>query len=173
MTGGDKRAKALASAYDVFLRYGFRRTTMDDIAKEAGMSRPALYLLFKNKPEIFRALAQDVCVRCLSGAEAVLKTRLKKSDKLLAILDLGMLDVMEELARSPHGEELIGVEHEIAADIDTHWHKNLSGFLSHVIGGDEAHVRSVFILDAIQGMKQRGVTVADMRVTLKSMLSLV
>lgn len=50
-----KRDRAVAAAAELFLRYGFARTTMGDIAKAAAMSRPALYLLFPNKEEVFEA----------------------------------------------------------------------------------------------------------------------
>jgi AcrR family transcriptional regulator len=56
-TGPDgRRQRIMDGAMAVVLRYGFQRTTMDDVAKEAGISRPALYLLFKNKTEIYQAL---------------------------------------------------------------------------------------------------------------------
>ena len=51
-----KRARILDGAMKVFLAYGYSRVTMDDIARAAEMSRPALYLLFKNKAEIYRAI---------------------------------------------------------------------------------------------------------------------
>ncbi|TIX07369.1 MAG: helix-turn-helix transcriptional regulator, partial [Mesorhizobium sp.] len=35
-----KRARILEGAMKVFLAYGFTRTTMDDIARAADMSRP-------------------------------------------------------------------------------------------------------------------------------------
>ena len=50
-----KRKRILECAFDVVLRYGFTRMTMDDVAKEVGISRPALYLQFKNKGEIYSA----------------------------------------------------------------------------------------------------------------------
>lgn len=50
-----KRDRAVAAAAELFLRHGFARTTMGDIAKAASMSRPALYLLFPNKEEVFEA----------------------------------------------------------------------------------------------------------------------
>ena len=48
-----KKSKILTAARAVFLRYGYKRISMNDIAEAAGVSRPALYLLFKNKEEIF------------------------------------------------------------------------------------------------------------------------
>ena len=50
-----KAERVLAAATEVFLRYGFARATMGDIAAGAGVSRPALYLLFPNKEELFAA----------------------------------------------------------------------------------------------------------------------
>jgi len=48
-----KREHVIAAASAVFLRYGRVKTTMNDIAAEAGVSRPALYLIFPQKDEIF------------------------------------------------------------------------------------------------------------------------
>ena len=51
-----KQRNILESAWAAFATYGFRKTSMDDIAKRAGMSRPAVYLHFKNKTAILKAL---------------------------------------------------------------------------------------------------------------------
>jgi len=44
-----KREKVLEAALGVFLRYGYKRVTMNDIAEAARISRPALYLVFDSK----------------------------------------------------------------------------------------------------------------------------
>ena len=51
-----RRDQIIAAATDVFLRYGHARTTMDDVAEKAGISRPALYLVFPRKEDIFGAV---------------------------------------------------------------------------------------------------------------------
>lgn len=65
-----KRQRAADAALDVFQRYGFARTTMADIAEAAGMSRPALYLLFPNKDELFAAVVQSTNDRRLRAIRA-------------------------------------------------------------------------------------------------------
>jgi AcrR family transcriptional regulator len=50
-----KEELAAAAATEVFSRYGYARTTMGDIAARAGISRPALYLLFPDKDAVFAA----------------------------------------------------------------------------------------------------------------------
>jgi len=46
------RARILAAASGVFRRKGFRSATMDDIARELGVSKGALYLYFRTKAEL-------------------------------------------------------------------------------------------------------------------------
>ncbi len=43
-----EREAILASAFTQFSRYGSRRTSMQDIAKETGTSRASLYSYFAN-----------------------------------------------------------------------------------------------------------------------------
>jgi TetR/AcrR family transcriptional regulator, transcriptional repressor of aconitase len=48
-----RRTQILEAALYCFLTFGFAKTSMDDIAKRAGVSRPLIYLKFKNKDELF------------------------------------------------------------------------------------------------------------------------
>jgi TetR/AcrR family transcriptional regulator, regulator of autoinduction and epiphytic fitness len=50
-----RRDHVLAVALEVFGRYGFRKTSMDEIARSADISRQGLYLHFANKDALFRA----------------------------------------------------------------------------------------------------------------------
>lgn len=40
-------------------RHGIRKTTMDDIAREAGISRPSIYRFFADREELLVALTED------------------------------------------------------------------------------------------------------------------
>jgi AcrR family transcriptional regulator len=51
----------------VFLRYGFRKTSMEEVARAAHISRQGLYLHFKTKEELFVATVQHLLQ---SGHEA-------------------------------------------------------------------------------------------------------
>ncbi len=53
-----RRDQIIKAGTDVFLRYGHARTTMGDVAEEAGISRPALYLVFPRKEDIFAAVIE-------------------------------------------------------------------------------------------------------------------
>ena len=51
---------AVQGAFAVFLRYGFAKTTMADLAVAAKLSRPSLYELFPGKNEIFAAVVHQL-----------------------------------------------------------------------------------------------------------------
>src|SRR3954454_8187588 len=49
-----RRERVLAVALEVFARYGFRKASMDEIARSADISRQGLYLHFASKDALFR-----------------------------------------------------------------------------------------------------------------------
>lgn len=49
-----RQEAVLEAAVGVFARYGFRKTSMDEVARAAGVSRQGLYLLFADKEALFR-----------------------------------------------------------------------------------------------------------------------
>lgn len=49
----DHKNEILDAARSVFAEYGFKKVTMDDIARKLDMTRSALYYYYKNKEDIF------------------------------------------------------------------------------------------------------------------------
>src|SRR5258705_5964341 len=78
-TDRPRQERVLAAALEVFRRYGFRKTSMDEVARTADISRQRLYLYFASKEALFRAAVGQVldtaladAVRCLNDEDAVL-----------------------------------------------------------------------------------------------------
>jgi len=53
------KLQIIEAAGVTFNRYGFKKTTMDDIAYAAGKGKSSLYYYFKNKEEVFEAVADQ------------------------------------------------------------------------------------------------------------------
>ena len=52
----DKRERILDAAFDKFKQYGFLKTTVDEIARQAQVGKGTIYFYFKSKEEILLAL---------------------------------------------------------------------------------------------------------------------
>lgn len=61
----ERPARILAAASLLMARYGYDKTTMDDIAREAGVSKGALYLSWSSKEGLFDALLRYEMQRLL------------------------------------------------------------------------------------------------------------
>ncbi|SEQ37991.1 TetR/AcrR family transcriptional regulator [Thalassovita taeanensis] len=112
-----KQAAILASAFTAFRLYGFRRTSMEDIARGAGMSRAAVYLHYRNKEDILRALTQDYYDQAATAISTVLARPLPATDALTAAFEAQAGPVFEAMLSSPHGQELLDTKYASSADI--------------------------------------------------------
>jgi len=107
----------LAAAWNAFAAYGYRKTSMDDIARGAAMSRPALYLHYRNKQDIFRSLAQYYYDQACDAVEKALAGSGHISQVLAAAFMAQGGEVFEVMLKSPHGMELLDATNLTAADI--------------------------------------------------------
>ncbi|WP_437809275.1 TetR/AcrR family transcriptional regulator [Sorangium sp. So ce1078] len=67
-----RRRRLMDAALTVFLRFGFRKTSMDEVARAAGVSRQGLYLHFATKEELFRASVEHFLDAALGAVTAAL-----------------------------------------------------------------------------------------------------
>jgi AcrR family transcriptional regulator len=67
-----REVAVLEAAVGVFARYGYRKSSMDEVARAAGVSRQGLYLQFVNKEELFRKALEHSLSSQLNAAVAAL-----------------------------------------------------------------------------------------------------
>lgn len=83
-----RRLSVLNSALVTFARYGYRKTSMEQVAKDAHISRPGLYFLFASKEELFRAAVSQSIEDDLDEVEKILAAQNQDlSKQLLASFD--------------------------------------------------------------------------------------
>lgn len=70
---GRKFDQVLDGARKVFLRDGFERASVDDIAREAGVSKATIYAYFPDKQLLFLEVARCECHRQTDEAEAMVE----------------------------------------------------------------------------------------------------
>lgn len=128
------RAMVLDAAADAFYEHGVSRTSLDHIAKRAGLTRGAIYWHFKDKADLLTALHSDTMLpqECL-----LLEAMANASDDPLDMIETGGVRFLhdfetDERLQRVHtivtlGCEFIGESREtisrvIAADEEMHNH---------------------------------------------------
>lgn len=130
-----RRAQILATAFETFLSYGFRRTSLEQIAEQVGVSRPALYRYFASKEELFAALVEEFHDRALERARsAVTRSEGKPADdRLLGVFRAWYEQGVEVVLSSPHGVELMEANQTLCGELVEARTDSLVTLLSRVL----------------------------------------
>jgi AcrR family transcriptional regulator len=83
-------AAILDAALPVFLRFGYRKTSMQDVAAAADISRQGLYLHFPGKEQLFRAVAIHHLTRGLAAARVALAADTPLTERVPEAFDIWM-----------------------------------------------------------------------------------
>lgn len=172
MTDEDRRGRIRRAALDVFLRYGYRRTTMGDIAREVGVSRPALYLAFPGKEAVFREVVEVGLDEILRDIEAGLDAHAALTDRLRHVFELSSVRSFEMVSRAPAAGELIGASFDFVSDVFERYSQRLAKILADVIRAavpepdalqPSAAARARVMVAAAHGFKSQAKTTSEMR----------
>jgi AcrR family transcriptional regulator len=178
----DKKCRILAAARSVFLRYGFKRVNMNDIAEAAGVSRPALYVLFKNKEEIFIEAYLRWIDETIAQVEAAMAETALLEDKLARAFEIWAVGPFEMTRASPAAEELVDCNFAFAEASRKQGDATFEATIAPVVAklsetlpaasriapGRIAHV----LVSAVRGFKQTATTPHDMRQLIDELLQL-
>ncbi len=169
-----KRERILDAALAKFSAYGFARTSMNDIAEAAAMSRPALYQHFGNKEDVFQAML----ARLLGEAADNALTSLASEPTLEAQLD-GFLqrwygDLTQQVRKTEHGDDLMEAKASYAKPVfDTINKRVAEAVIAHFEAsspGRAAMLADLLLLSPI-GFKYDTPSMTTLRARLSSLAS--
>jgi len=83
----EKRLDIARASIDLFCVKGIAQTTIDEIAKSAGVAKGTIYLYFKNKEEIVFAIWDMVCTLHVETFERSISSSMGAKDKILAFFN--------------------------------------------------------------------------------------
>ena len=159
------REAILAAAAHCFGRDGFRRTALDRVAREAGISRAALYLHFANKEELFRALVTALHAEALAETAKAARGPGDLAERLTAALAAKTGRFFDLLRSADHAEEFLDENHRLCGDLSTAAAAKHTRLLARMLaaaaaageisGLSPAHAAEL-LLDTAEGIKIRG-----------------
>ncbi len=132
----DKKNNTISeAAIRIISRYGLRKTTMSDLAEEAGVSRQTLYNSYCNKDEVVRAairFSTDCGIEAVNAGWAKDQTLGQKLDRFFEIGPVSWFDLIQS---SPDAADLIDGLNAAGSDELTQgacrWTQAIADILAH------------------------------------------
>lgn len=120
---GDVRQKILDAAEQRLWHYGFKKTTIDEIASDAGVGKGTVYLYFEGKEDIGLAIIAQYKATSLETIKEIAQHPSKTPvQKLKEMLQQPMLHANQRCSESPATLELV-------VAIKPHWQARLRPYL--------------------------------------------
>lgn len=112
-----RRDALVATAAGLFVRFGFRKTSMDDVARAAKLSRQGLYFHFANKEALFRAVIEHLARVTLAAANGALeRPDASLEERLVGAFTAMAADVLGDADRAAV-QELFASASELVGDV--------------------------------------------------------
>lgn len=178
----NKEEKVLTAARDVFMRYGFKRTTMSDLADAAKISRPALYLIFSSKEDVFQALVTQLFNELLGEVREGVSKNEGVVNKLTAAFEVWCVLPFEMIQVSPDAKDILESGYEFANEITVRAFADFEHILSDVLrpivsaqaepplsAEQLAHI----LTTAAQGFKESASSAIQLRQMIKGLITVV
>lgn len=174
-----KRANVRRAALEVFLRFGYRKVTMDDIARDAGMSRPALYLVFPNKEAVFRDVVRAGLDDLIEQIEEGLPKRHTLAEQLAHVFEVSTIRSFDLVSRAPAANELMGASFDFAKDLFDRYEQRRAEILVRLIRSavprpdalrPSAAARARVMIAAAHGFKSAAKDLRDMEAFVSDMI---
>lgn len=116
--GNNKKEIIKNAAKELFFRFGFGKTSMDDIAKRSKLAKPTLYYYYQNKDAIFNEIVVEEATIFMNQVESKLPGHLPPDEKIAFFIwtiysdmkqyNEEMKDLPEVICQhSPHGRPIL------------------------------------------------------------------
>ena len=144
-----RRERILDAARWCFLNFGFAKTSFDDIAKRAGISRTLLYRTFRNKEDIFTAVFADFLVARHPAARQAAAAGVSAYERLVEVCRVMLVEPWAEMVGAPMAGEFFDACERIDPEIEA-LHRGVALECVTAILGD-GEVAGIFLL-AVDGL---------------------
>ena len=113
MAESDKREAVLSAGRVLLLKQGFRATSMEAIAAEAGIAKATLYKYYGDKDAVFVALATELLLSVHEAFVEGLKAKGTLTVRVAEALVAKYTVLDKYLGGSPYADELLDVHHKL------------------------------------------------------------
>jgi AcrR family transcriptional regulator len=131
-TNNNKKYKdILLAGRELFFKHGFRRVSIEEVCRLAGVSKMTYYRFFPNKIELAKAVLDKVMQDGLKDFRAIMSDDSAPSDKIKGILHLklkGTNDISQEFLNDFYNNPELGLTSYLEEQRMAYWYEILNDF---------------------------------------------
>jgi len=169
----EARHRIIHAASQVFAEKGYRKATMDDVAKKIDVSKGALYLYFASKEELFEEMCRmepaefrEILYSTFDFNRDPLQSASEFFDKMMNRYEthLGLtFDILQESSRNPEIRRVLSKAHKEYATVLVAFMKQLQerGYLSDQLDSRSLTNAVVAMWNGIETLVASGVSIAE------------
>jgi AcrR family transcriptional regulator len=135
-----RREAIIEAAWACFLQHGYAKTSLGDVARQAGVSRPSIYVQFASKKDLFRSVVESRMDADFAAAKRVLQSGLPPRQMLLRVISVWLLEPLARVMGSARGEELFEQALGIETELCTSYQSRSRELFAAVLGDCEAAI---------------------------------
>jgi AcrR family transcriptional regulator len=172
-----RRSQIVAAATPVFLRYGFARTTMGDIAQAAGLTRPTLYLTFPDKESVFQVVVETMIEEKLAQISTGIAGVPTIREKLLYACNAWAAEGYELVQAHPDARDMFDLGFKSVCAGYAAFQDLIAGIIGEALGQSPITVSSTdlarSIVYALKGFKDVAADATDLRTLIATHVAVV
>lgn len=103
----EKYKAIIKTSHDLFWKFGIRRVTIEEICREANVSKMTFYRFFSNKPEIARAVVSNLFDKMITDYRKLMDKDIPFEEKIKQQLLMkfeGTMEISPELIKDIYGD---------------------------------------------------------------------
>ncbi|MFX1376399.1 MAG: TetR/AcrR family transcriptional regulator [Promethearchaeota archaeon] len=129
----EKKQRIIDAARQCFARYGYEKTTMEDIGKQVGLNKTSLYHYFNNKDKIFSKVILQERIEYFETIRLKLKSKKKCNEIILTYLKERLLFLAKVPSLASLSIEMILKKHHVFEEQNDFFYKAELAFLNEII----------------------------------------
>jgi len=178
----EKAKDVVTAATQIFARYGYKRVTMADLAEAAHISRPALYLIFPSKEQVFRAVVARVFASMLGEIRQGVSRFTTAEEKLTFACEIWCVRPFEMILASPDARDLLENSYEFAAEATVKAARDFLSLVAEILdplvrSQNKVHLSSLriaqLVASALPGFKGSAENAAQLRALIAGLIAVV
>jgi AcrR family transcriptional regulator len=144
----EKRRRIIEAAWRLALRNGLRATTMEALAREAGVAKGTLYAHFPDKDAVFDGVVADLLVELAAAFDRGMSSDGAIAERVGAALAGKYGVIARAIEGSPHATEILDAHHRFAprvAAFDQRVESDVAGALAKTGVADSVALARIVI----------------------------